>query len=112
MKPSLTHDELSDIRLRELLKRNAISAPPSPWFSRKVLNRLPPRRKAFAAWMEYTVYIIAACLTATVGIDFGLDTLRQGIVTVSDIATLCACLGLFFAICWIAITPWITGHAD
>lgn len=103
---------MTDSELRTLLKRNTLSAPPSPWFTRKVLNSLPEKRKATASWAEYAIYLIAAVVTAAMGWNFVRDTLEGGVVRVGDLVTMATFIGLFIAICWLAVSPWIFGDEE
>lgn len=47
--------ELSDRHLSQLIKHNLLEAPPSPWFTRKVLNRLPERKIKVASLVELSL---------------------------------------------------------
>ncbi|MDE6100722.1 MAG: hypothetical protein K2G01_06720 [Paramuribaculum sp.] len=113
-----THEKISDEKLKALLnEQKFITAPPSPWFTKKVMNRLPPKRVRSVAIIEYAVYAVAAVMTAVLAAVYGIDCYRSGTITVGDLITLCIYFGLFVSIAWLGITPWIDdskhvpGHA-
>lgn len=49
-----------DRRISEMLDQRLSKAPVTPWFTRKVMNRLPPKRRPLFSVMEICAYIIAA----------------------------------------------------
>lgn len=103
------HHTTADNRLRQLLDeaRNATDAPPSPWFTRKVMNRLPPQKIRTAAMAEYMVYIIAALATIIFTVVYGIRTYASGTVTVGDLCIIACSTGLLLAILNLMLTPWL-----
>lgn len=52
-------NNISDDQLRSLLKKASMEAPENPWFTRKVLNRLPEKRRTHN-WILWCVYVVVA----------------------------------------------------
>lgn len=98
---------MHDDTLRALLKKSALQAPPEPWFTKKVMNRLPERAVNLTAWIEYGVYLISALATIVYGVIFGIDTYHSGVITVGDFSVLALLVGLLIAIAWLFISPWL-----
>lgn len=74
---------MKDDELRSKIRREAYSAPENPYFKRKVLNSLPPRRATGARWIVGCAYAVAfailACYWAAALADgdaFGADRVR------------------------------------
>ena len=99
--------EINDAELARLLKLSALTAPPSPWFTRKVMNRLPERKVRVVALAEYAVYVLAALVTAVMGYFYTRDVLAGGVITVGNIVMFSAFVGLIIAIGWLFVSPWI-----
>lgn len=51
--------EHTDNDIKRLLQEGLPQAPRSEWFTRKVMNRLPERRRPSYSWIEYISYAIA-----------------------------------------------------
>lgn len=90
------HDDtpLSDNALRSLMQQLP-EAPASPWFTRRVLHRLPPRKRRIAGRIE-----VAACVAGIIAvIVFAVIIARQwgagGGFTVGDAVEYAALLGVF-----------------
>ncbi len=96
----------TDQELRELLRKSNFNAPPSPWFTRKVMNRLPRKSKRNMAWVEYAVYIISAILIGVFGIRYATDTLHSGVIRIADITAIATYLCAFCAVIMLIVTPW------
>lgn len=92
--------------LRQRLKASALQAPPSPWFTRKVMNRLPEKRMRIAAKIEYAVYAIAAIATVVMGIIYCHNTLSSGVITIGNLLMMAIHMGIFLSIVALAVTPW------
>lgn len=71
-----------DKKLAQLLKQAAHDPGENPWFTRRVLNKLP-ERKARGSWVTTLVYAIAlvVCVLCWLlmlrGQDFGVITVRD-----------------------------------
>lgn len=100
--------ETTDDTLRRLMKANAMQAPPSPWFTRKVMNRLPRKRVRTFALVEYCVYILAAVATIVFAIFYALEVRQTGQVTVGNITMMAICFCLFCSIVYLCIEPWLS----
>ncbi len=103
---------LSDEELRTLLQRHSLTAPPSPWFTRKVMNRLPPRKVRGVALAEYSVYALCAAATIVFAIFYILDTIQTGRITVGNLTVLTSTFGLLCAILYLGVSPWFTHEPD
>lgn len=60
-------NNIDEARLRNLIG-SLPQAEVSPWFTRRVLNRLPDRRKKIAGRIEYVVYLVALLWSLFIGI--------------------------------------------
>lgn len=109
-----THPDqsISDRDLSQLLKHNLLEAPPSPWFTRKVMNRLPQRKVRIASLIEYAVYIIGIIITGIFTARFVIQTLHTGVITVGNLFT----YGILFTLCcsllYMLISPWVAPEAE
>lgn len=48
----------TDRRISEMLDKQLSKAPVTPWFTRKVMNRLPPRRRPLFSAIEICSYVV------------------------------------------------------
>ncbi len=85
-----------DERLAKLLKDNAPDVKPNEWFTRRVMNKLPERRRNFR-WLMPIVYAVAfvACLVMCVKFMMGYS---DAVITVRDV--------LYFAV-MVAVTLFV-----
>lgn len=101
----MTKTELTDKALRELLQKNLPERMPSPWFTRKVLNRLPPPRYRLAAFIEYVLYIAGIITAGIMSVQFVIEKTQPGAVTtVGDLSQFAIMVGVL----GILITMFIT----
>lgn len=98
----------ADSSLRSLLKSNALQAPPSPWFTRKVMNRLPEKRVHTLARIEYTLYMMAAIFTIIYSVIYVKGVWASGVITVGNISVMAICIGLLCSIAFLMIEPWFS----
>lgn len=80
----MKHD-ITDKHIKEFLKRELPQAPDNPWFTRKVMNRLPEKRTNWAARIENFGFLAAAI---TLGIFWYMlitTTTNSAVITVGDI---------------------------
>lgn len=80
----MKHDK-TDKQIKEFLKRELPQAPVNPWFTRKVMNRLPEKRTNWVAWIENAGFLAA---TITLGIFWYIlitTTTNSDVITVGDI---------------------------
>ena len=47
------NNKLDDRQLSLLMKKELPAAPANPWFTRKVMNRLPAKGPHIYSWIEY-----------------------------------------------------------
>ena len=80
----MKHDK-TDKQIKEFLKRELPQAPVNPWFTRKVMNRLPEKSPNWAARIENAGFLVAAI---TLGIFWYMlisTTTTSNVITVGDI---------------------------
>lgn len=75
----------NEIRLRETFKKNLPDAPISPWFTRKVLNRLPERQRNLAGKIELWTCVAGIVITLWLGGRFVVTTLQNPSINIGDI---------------------------
>lgn len=74
---------ISDEQLRSLLRESVTKAGHNPWFTRRVLNRLPARRERGSAW---AVLLYAAALVVCVGLWwYMLSSADIMVITLGDL---------------------------
>ena len=104
-------DNNSETRLRHLIQTGAPSAPVSPWFTQKVLNRLPDKQKRIAARIETWTCAIAAVVTAVFGIKYVMTTMSAPVITVGQILIYLTYISIFGALIANMAIPAITSRA-
>lgn len=104
-------EENIDRKLRSLFHSSHLEAPPSPWFTRKVLNRLPDRKRRVASIIEYALYIIGIITTVCYTVSFIRQTLQNHMITIGDVTVYCVLVALFLSLCFMLITPF-TSRSD
>lgn len=75
-----------DIEFTNLLKERTPKVEQNPWFTRKVLNRLPDKGNSQPVW----VYAIAVCIAAIILVAswaYYLSNINIYVITVRDIIT-------------------------
>lgn len=99
MNPSNSqHKKIDESSLRTLLKKAAQAPAPNPWFTRTVLRRLPPKRRAFAGRIEMGACIFGLIITVVWGLRFVAETYSAQAITVRDLFTYGMYLTLFGAL--------------
>ncbi len=106
------HDRLNDRELRDMLQRNRLTAPPSPWFTRKVMNRLPERRVRLVSYIEYGLYLAAIAVTVIFAVTGIKNIFNSGVVTIGDLTNIGLYAGLFIGELYLLISPWFTIDDD
>lgn len=99
--------DLKDDKLSSLLKNELPEAPYNPWFTRKVLNRLPDRKKRIAANIEIWVCIVAAVITLVFGIRFAVQEYSSDSITLVSLLTFCVYCAIFGSLVANAALPLI-----
>ena len=69
------------------MKKELPAAPANPWFTRKVMNRLPAKGPHIYSWIEYTAYAIALVALIVFWCIFYNDIKESGKLTIDDIKT-------------------------
>lgn len=75
----------TDLQLKEAFRKTLPEAPISPWFTRKVLNRLPERQRNLAARIEMWICVAGLAATIWLGGRFVAETLHSPVIRISDI---------------------------
>lgn len=98
----------SDKALREMLHTGLPQRMPSPWFTRKVLNRLPRRRYAAAAVIEYVLYIAGIVTAGFMSVAFVAEKTAPGaVITVGDLSQFAMMVGVLGILLTMLITSLI-----
>lgn len=50
-----------DINIKNILQEQKMEAAENPWFTKKVLNRLPEKQRSYV-WIEYVAYFIGGII--------------------------------------------------
>ena len=80
-------DKTIDKKLREAFDAKLPQASHNAWFTRKVLNRLPDKRKNRASIIEYAGFALAAIALIAFWIASISTVLNNTFITVNDLAT-------------------------
>lgn len=99
--------DYSDDELHHLLKNTLPFPPVSPWFTRKVLNRLPEKNKAIAGKIELAACIIGLIFTIIYGVLFVVRTYNSSVITYGDMLTYAIYLTLGITLTYNIITPFL-----
>ena len=91
-----------DKKLAQILKQGAHDPGENPWFTRRVLNKLP-EKQARGSWAMTIVYVIALVVCA-IGWLVMLRGQDWGAITVRDILYNAAMAGVTLTVLWQAIT--------
>lgn len=75
------NDIFDDDELRALLMQNADTPHDNPWFTRKVLNRLPERHSGFG-WIENATYLIGIiiCIAVIAYMAFTVKAITPAVI--------------------------------
>jgi len=76
-------DKIDDSKLREILKREQPKAGDNPWFTRKVMNRLPEKKEKFN-WIENLIYILCGVICVLCWKWF-IEDLNLSAITVGEL---------------------------
>lgn len=102
---------IDDSRLKELFKKELPQAPENPWFTRKVMNRLPEKEPKVFSWVEYLSYVIAIVGLVVYWAVFCRDLKEATTITMQDIISYLALTvaGFFILISFVMpkIKQWI-----
>lgn len=96
-----------DKHIRSMLKENMPSHLPSPWFTKKVMNRLPEQKVRVLARIEYVVYILALIATVVFGVVTTLNVVDSGVVRVENIIVYFGIIAMASGLCWMLLMPFV-----
>ncbi len=94
-----------DSRIREIFQKQLPQAPSSPWFTRKVMNRLPEKKAPACSWIEYAAYIVASLLLIAFWGMFCAGVKASGVITGGDIINLMALAAVTIVLAASFISP-------
>ena len=96
---------MNDEKWRYMFKHGAPSAPPSPWFTKNVLHRLPERKRRIAMMIEYALYVAGVIATSINIYKCVGHALASGAITVGDIMTFGALMALLLSLIYMIVAP-------
>lgn len=99
------NNTLDDRQLSQLMKEKLPAAPANPWFTRKVMNRLPAKDPHIYSWIEYTTYAIALVALIVFWCIFYNDIKESGKLTIDDIKTYVVMAALSVVLCIGFVAP-------
>lgn len=97
----------NDIYLKELFQKELPQAPRSPWFTKKVINRLPDKSPTAYTWVEYLSYILSGSglVVAWFMLLHHIDT--KEIIELSDILGFAIIIVMGISIALSFMSPWV-----
>lgn len=98
-------DTLEDIKLRELLNNKLPQAPQNDWFVKKVMNRIPEKRRGSISIIEIIGYATAILVIFGVEISIGYNIATTGTLTLTDIVWLITLNTTLITVLIAIITP-------
>ncbi|MBR4830050.1 MAG: hypothetical protein IKZ92_09675 [Muribaculaceae bacterium] len=95
-----------DKKLAQVLKQGAHDPGENPWFTRRVLNKLPEKREKGTSWSSVAIYAIAlvACVICWLLMWHGQN---WDVITVRDVLYNVMMGGVTFTVLWQAINSLI-----
>lgn len=99
-------DDALDSRLRHMMHKGALQAPPSPWFTQNVLHRLPERKRCIASVVEYIIYVLGIVATSTYLVMYVVGTVERSVVTVNDVIIYAVLMALLVSLCYMLVVPF------
>lgn len=94
-----------DIKLRELFNNKLPHAPQNDWFVKKVMNRLPEKRRGAISIIEIIGYATAILVIFGIEIGIGCSIATTGTITLTDIVWLIALNSTLITVVIAIITP-------
>lgn len=95
----------TDRQLRELFQKELKPHQPSPWFTRRLMNRLPYRRKPILPVIEISIYCVALVATLLFGVIYGIATWRSGAIRIGDIVVIATAASMVIGLACMIISP-------
>lgn len=100
----MRNSRIDDSPLREIIKRDLPEASHNPWFTKKVMNRLPQRKNNTASVIEHAGFIIAAIILGLYWCMLVSNTAQSDAIVMKDIihyvilVTMTFCLAIGFLV--------------
>lgn len=101
-----TKNDIKDRELYEQFSRLPY-APPSPWFTKRVLRRLPERKRRHWAWVEYSIYIAGLVAVVLLAIPVIKDFISKSTWTLDQMLILPAILMAVSVLIYWIVSPWM-----
>lgn len=102
----MTKKTTEDRQIRELLNKNLEQAPLDDLFVKKMLNRLPNKRKHATSIFEIIGYVIALTAILLFNALKGYSIINSGVVTINDIVLLVSLNAMIFPILGSILRPY------
>lgn len=96
-------NQLTEEMLRRII-RSSHSVTLNPWFTRKVMKRLPLRQRKWIGAVEISLYLIVAAALAYISWSIGWQMLNSPNITVGDLARLSVCAVSFGSVVALVVT--------
>lgn len=96
-----------DAMIGSWLKRRLPDAPPQPWFTRTVMNRLPDRSQKIASIVEYVLYIIGIAASTAAAIRYFRGIESSGEATPVELSVLLLLIAMAGVMAYWLISPWV-----
>lgn len=84
----MKQNDIEDLKIRQLLDKKLSQAPQNEWFVKKVINRLPEKRRSSISIIEILGYTIATLVILGIEIDIVCDISNVGAITLNNIVWL------------------------
>lgn len=108
MKHNETHtEEFTDEQLRTLLHKELPGHMPAPWFTRKVMNRLPERCPGWLAPVEMGIYVAGLIATIVFAAIHATGIYRTEIVTLADLLVGLSVVAIFTGLVYMIVSPFV-----
>ncbi|MEF9924633.1 MAG: hypothetical protein RR854_08695 [Muribaculaceae bacterium] len=91
-------EDNNDTYLKEYLKKELPQAGKDEWFTRKVMNRLPDKKRNYA-WIEYVAYAICGIICVCYWAQF-VRGLNGSAITVGEILKYFSLLAVSVVLVW------------
>lgn len=84
----------TDKRLKELFKQELPHSPHNPWFTRKVMNRLPAKKNTRGSYIENIGFLIGAVVLCLLWISHIAETKQAQVITMGDMLYYATLIGM------------------
>jgi len=86
--------EQTDNDIKRLFQERLPQAPKSKWFTNKVMNRLPEKRRPSYCWIEYASYAIALIIYIGAWVPLLSGIRTSGAITMNDLVSAVVLAGI------------------